>query len=196
MESDIYEKTERLIKHWWLSLVVGIAAVAVGFVVLVHPAESYYTFALWLGIVVFLSGIAGVVQALSTKNYFVRRGWIVLAAMADIIIGIVLMFSSMLSAVAMPILLGVWLLYRGCAMLMQGFDLRSFGVRDAGWVMFYAAVIIAIAIAILWMPATLGVEAVILFVAIAFITYGVSMVSLGFRLWDIHRRARQLGSKE
>lgn len=196
MESDIYEKTERLIKHWWLSLVVGIAAVAVGFVVLVHPAESYYTFALWLGIVVFLSGIAGVVQALSTKNYFVRRGWIVLAAVADIIIGIVLMFSSMLSAVAMPILLGVWLLYRGCAMLMQGFDLRSFGVRDAGWVMFYAAVIIAIAIAILWMPATLGVEAVILFVAIAFITYGVSMVSLGFRLWDIHRRARQLGSKE
>lgn len=196
MESDIYEKTERLIKHWWLSLVVGIAAVAVGFVVLVHPAESYYTFALWLGIVVFLSGIAGVVQALSTKNYFVRRGWIVLAAVADIIIGIVLMFSSMLSAVAMPILLGVWLLYRGCAMLMQGFDLRSFGVRDAGWVIFYAVVIIAIAIAILWMPATLGVEAVILFVAIAFITYGVSMVSLGFRLWDIHRRARQLGSKE
>lgn len=196
MESDIYEKTERLIKHWWLSLVVGIAAVAVGFVVLVHPAESYYTFALWLGVVVFLSGIAGVVQALSTKNYFVRRGWIVLAAVADIIIGIVLMFSSMLSAVAMPILLGVWLLYRGCAMLVQGFDLRSFGVRDAGWVMFYAAVIIAIAIAILWMPATLGVEAVILFVAIAFIAYGVSMVSLGFRLWDIHRRARQLGSKE
>lgn len=196
MESDIYEKTERLIKHWWLSLVVGIAAVAVGFVVLVHPAESYYTFALWLGIVVLLSGIAGVVQALSTKNYFVRRGWIVLAAVADIIIGIVLMFSSMLSAVAMPILLGVWLLYRGCAMLVQGFDLRSFGVRDAGWVIFYAVVIIAIAIAILWMPATLGVEAVILFVAIAFITYGVSMVSLGFRLWDIHRRARQLGSKE
>lgn len=196
MESDIYEKTERLIKHWWLSLVVGIAAVAVGFVVLVHPAESYYTFALWLGVVVFLSGIAGVVQALSTKNYFVRRGWIVLAAVADIIIGIVLMFSSMLSAVAMPILLGVWLLYRGCAMLVQGFDLRNFGVRDAGWVMFYAAVIIAIAIAILWMPATLGVEAVILFVAIAFIAYGVSMVSLGFRLWDIHRRARQLGSEE
>lgn len=196
MESDIYEKTERLIKHWWLSLVVGIAAVAVGFVVLVHPAESYYTFALWLGVVVFLSGIAGVVQALSTKNYFVRRGWIVLAAVADIIIGIVLMFSSMLSAAAMPILLGVWLLYRGCAMLVQGFDLRSFGVRDAGWVMFYAAVIIAIAIAILWMPATLGVEAVILFVAIAFIAYGVSMVSLGFRLWDIHRRARQLGSEE
>lgn len=196
MESNLYDKTERLIKHWWLSLIVGLVAVAIGFIVLVHPAASYYTFATWLGIAVLISGIAGLVQALGTRNYFVRRGWLMLAAIADIIIGLLLVFNSLLSAVAMPILLGAWLLYRGCAMLVQGFDLRGYGVRDAGWVIFYAAVVIAIAIAVLWMPGTLGVEAVILFVAIAFITYGVSMVSLGFRLWDIHRRARELGSEE
>lgn len=196
MESDFYAKTERLIKHWWLSLVVGLAAVAVGFIVLVHPAASYYTFAVWLGVVVFISGIAGLVQSFGTKNYFVRRGWLMLAAVADIIIGLMLMFNSLFSAVVMPILLGAWLLYRGCAMLVQGFDLRSYGVRDAGWVIFYAAVVMAIAIAVLWMPSTLGVGAVVLFVAIAFITYGVAMVSLGFRLWDIHRRARSLGSEE
>lgn len=196
MESDFYAKTERLIKHWWLSLVVGLAAVAVGFIVLVHPAVSYYTFAVWLGVVVFISGIAGLVQSFGTKNYFVRRGWLMLAAVADIIIGLMLMFNSLFSAVVMPILLGAWLLYRGCAMLVQGFDLRGYGVRDAGWVIFYAAVVMAIAIAVLWMPGTLGVGAVVLFVAIAFITYGVAMVSLGFRLWDIHRRARSLGSEE
>jgi len=196
MESNLYDKTERLIKHWWLSLIVGLVAVAIGFIVLVHPAASYYTFATWLGIAVLISGIAGLVQALGTRNYFVRRGWLMLAAIADIIIGLLLVFNSLLSAVAMPILLGAWLLYRGCAMLVQGFDLRGYGVRDAGWVIFYAVVVIAIAIAVLWMPGTLGVEAVILFVAIAFITYGVSMVSLGFRLWDIHRRARELGSEE
>ncbi|MBQ8493898.1 MAG: DUF308 domain-containing protein [Alistipes sp.] len=195
MENDLYEKTERLIKHWWLSLIIGLAAVAVGFIVLVHPAASYYTFAVWLGIVVLISGVAGLIQTFSTKNYFVRRGWLILASVADIIIGLLLMFNTILSAVAMPILLGAWLLYRGCAMLVQGFDLRSFGVRDAGWVIFYAAVVIAISIAVLWMPGTLGVEAVVLFVAIAFITYGVAMVSLGFRLWDIHRRARELGSE-
>lgn len=196
MESNIYDKTERLIKHWWLSLIVGIAAVAVGFIVLVHPTASYYTFATWLGIVVLVSGIAGTIQAFGTKNYFVHRGWLVVASVADIIIGILLIFNTLLSAVVMPVLLGAWLLYRGCAMLAQGFDLRHYGVRDAGWVVFYAAVIIAIAIAVLWLPSTLGVEAVILFVAIAFIAYGVSMVSLGFRLWDIHRRARELGADE
>lgn len=196
MENNLYEKTERLIKHWWLSLIVGLGAVVVGFIILVHPAASYYTFAIWLGIVVLISGIAGLVQSFSSKNYFLRRGWLILASVADIIIGLLLMFNSLLSAVVLPILLGAWLLYRGCAMLVQGFDLRSYGVRDAGWVIFYAAVVIAIAIAVLWMPSSLGAGAVILFVAIAFITYGVSMVSLSFRLWDIHRHARELGIEE
>lgn len=196
MENNLYDKTERLIKHWWLSLIVGLVALAIGFIVLVHPAASYYTFATWLGLAILISGIAGLVQALGTRNYFVRRGWLMLAAIADIIIGLLLVFNTLLSAVAMPILLGAWLLYRGCAMLMQGFDLRSYGVRDAGWVIFYAAVVIAISIAVLWMPGTLGVEAVILFVAIAFITYGVSMISLSFRLWDIHHHAQELGSEE
>ena len=196
MENNLYDKTERLIKHWWLSLIVGLVALAIGFIVLVHPAASYYTFATWLGLAILISGIAGLVQALGTRNYFVRRGWLMLAAIADIIIGLLLVFNTLLSAVAMPILLGAWLLYRGCAMLMQGFDLRSYGVKDAGWVIFYAAVIIAISIAVLWMPGTLGVEAVILFVAIAFITYGVSMISLSFRLWDIHHHAQELGSEE
>ena len=110
MENNLYEKTERLIRHWWLSLVVGLVAVAVGFIVLVHPAASYYTFATWLGIVVFISGIAGLMQSFSTKNYFVRRGWLILASVVDLIIGLMLMFNTLFSAVVMPILLGAWLL--------------------------------------------------------------------------------------
>lgn len=194
MEYDVYEKSERLIKYWWMSLIIGFASAAVGFIVLVQPATSYFTFALWLGVVVIISGITGLVQSLGSKSQLVHRGWLIIASGLDIIIGL-LLFNSMLSAAVMPIILGVWLLYRGCAMLAQGFDLRNYGIRDAGWVIFYALVIIAISIAVLWMPSTLGVEAVILFVAIAFIAYGVSMVSLGFRLWDIHRRARSLGSE-
>ena len=125
MRSDIYERTERLINYWWLSLVIGFAAVAVGFVVLVHPATSYFTFALWLGVVVLISGIAGLVQSFGTKNYLVRRGWLILASIADIIVGLLLMFNSLLSAAFMPILLGVWLLYRGCTMLEHIYALRD-----------------------------------------------------------------------
>ena len=196
MTNKDYEKTEFLIKRWWLSLIVGIVAVAIGFIILVNPVTSYYIFAIWLGAAIFVSGLFGLILSTGSKNYFVRRGWIIVANIADIIIGLILMFNAIISEVFMPTLLGFWLLYRGATMLTQGFDLRDYGIRDAGWVIFYAALIIALAIAILWLPMTFGIEAVILFIAIAVITYGISTISLSYRLWEVHRHAKAIQSPE
>lgn len=196
MTNKDYEKTEYLIKRWWLSLLTGILAVVVGFIILVNPVTSYYIFAIWLGAAIFVSGIFGLIQSINSKNYFVRRGWLIVANIADIVIGLILMFNAIISEVFMPALLGFWLLYRGATMLIQGFDLRDYGIRDASWVIFYAALIIALAVAILWLPMTFGIEAVILFIAIAVIAYGISTISLSYRLWEVHRHARAIQSPE
>ena len=196
MTNKDYEKTEFLIERWWLSLIVGIVAIAIGFIILVNPVTSYYIFAIWLGAAIFVSGLFGLILSTGSKNYFVRRGWIIVANIADIIIGLILMFNAIVSEVFMPTLLGFWLLYRGATMLTQGFDLRDYGIRDAGWVIFYAALIIALAIAILWLPMTFGIEAVILFIAIAVIAYGISTISLSYRLWEVHRHAKAIQSTE
>lgn len=196
MKNKDYEKTEYLIKRWWLSLLVGIIAVVVGFIILVNPVTSYYIFGIWLGAAIFVSGIFGLIQSINSKNYFVRRGWLIAANIADIVIGLILMFNAIIAEVFMPTLLGFWLLYRGATMLIQGFDLRDYGIRDAGWVVFYAALIIVLAVAILWLPMTFGIEAVILFIAIAVIAYGISTISLSYRLWEVHRHARAIQSPE
>jgi uncharacterized membrane protein HdeD (DUF308 family) len=196
MRNDYSERSERLVGYWWLSLIAGVILIAIGFFVIVHPAASYLSFAVWFGVAVMFSGILTLVQSLSSNNRYVRSGWLILASIADIIIGIILVFNAVVSAFVMPVLLGAWLLYRGTAMLMQGIDLKSHSVRGSGWLIFYSAIVIVVGLAVLWMPATLGVEAVILFVAIAFVSYGVSMVTLAFRLLDVHRYAKRLGAEE
>ena len=196
MTTKDYEKTEYLIKRWWLSLLVGLISLIIGFIILVNPVTSYYIFAIWLGAGIFLSGLFGLIQSISSKNYFVRRGWLVVANIADIIIGLILLFNAIISEIFMPTLLGFWLLYRGASMLIQGFDLRDYGIRDAGWVVFYAALIISLAVAILWLPMSFGIEAVILFIALAVITYGISTISLSYRLWEVHRHAKAIQSPE
>lgn len=196
MRNDYSERSERLVGYWWLSLIAGVVLIAIGFFVIVNPAASYLSFAVWFGVAVLFSGILTLVQSLSSNNRYVRSGWLILASIADIIIGIILVFNAVVSAFVMPILLGAWLLYRGVAMLMQSIDLKSHSVRGSGWLIFYSAIVIVVGLAVLWMPATLGVEAVILFVAIAFVSYGMSMVTLGFRLLDVHRYAKRLGAEE
>ena len=196
MKNDYSERSERLVGYWWLSLIAGMVLIAIGFIVMVNPAVSYFSFATWFGFAVMLTGVLTLIQSLTSDNRYMRRGWLILASIADIIIGIILIFNSLVAAFVMPILLGAWLLYRGTAMLMQGVDLKSHSVRGSGWLIFYSVIVIIVSLAVLWMPATLGVEAVILFVAIAFVSYGVSMVTFGFRLLDVHRYAKRLGAEQ
>lgn len=96
----------------------------------------------------------------------------------------------------MPVLLGCWLLYRASVMMGTALDLKRYGTRDAGWMIFYSIVMIILSVAILWMPMTLGVNMVILLVSVGLIVYGVGMFSLALRLWEVHRHARSIGSDE
>ena len=191
MRKIFEQRVEHMVTNWWLALIVGILSLVVGFVVLINPVESYFTFALWLGVAIFVSGIASLVLSLSSRNRVVRSGWVILAAVIDIFIGILLMFNIMLSAEVMPLLFGIWLLYRGFTLLIGGLDLKRYNIRDAGWIIFGSVAMIVVALIILWLPETLGVEAVVLFIAIAFLVYGASMVSFAFRLADLHNRAKE-----
>lgn len=186
------ERYEHLIGHWWLSLIIGLMAIVLGFIVLANPIASYLSIAIWLGIMVFISGAVGLWQGLTSDNHFVRRGWVIVASIADLFIGAALMMNMLLSASLLPLLLGVWMLYRGMTMFMQGVDLRNYRVSDAGWVIFGSTLLIAISIAILLLPVSVGAGAVVIVVSVGFILYGLTMISLSFKLREVHRRAKAL----
>ena len=105
MRNDYSERSERLVSYWWLSLIAGVVLIAIGFFVIANPAASYLSFAVWFGVAVMFSGILTLVQSLSSFNRYIRRGWLILASIADIIIGIILVFNAVFSAFIMPILL-------------------------------------------------------------------------------------------
>lgn len=188
MANEIYESESAQVKYWWLSVLVGIASLVVGFLVLVNPIESYFVMAMWLGIVILFTGVFSLVESFTSDSRYVRRGWLILASICDIIIGIVLMLNFLLSVAIIPVLFGIWLLYRGFVTLAQGITLRSSGVRDAGWVIFSSVVVIAISLAVLFVPEIIGVAAVVIFVAIALMAYGISRISLGFRLATVDEK--------
>lgn len=191
--SNYKNKTgEQPIGRWWLSIIVGLVAIAAGIIVFINPVASYFAVAMWLGVAVLLSGIFNLVQCFSTDNSFVRNVWVVIAAIIDIIIGVALMFNTLFTAIMLPILFGIWLLCRGGVMLLQGMDLRSYRVRNAGWVVLGSIVMIAISFVVLLMPESFGVEAVILFIGIAFVAYGVSAVALGLKLYDLSEQNKEL----
>lgn len=192
MSNYTTKTSEQSIGRWWLSIIVGLVAIAAGIIVFINPVASYLAVALWLGVAVLLSGIFNLIQCFSTDNSFVRNAWVVIAAIVDIIIGVALMFNTLFAVVMLPLLFGIWLLCRGVVVLVQGLDLRSYRIRNAGWVILGAVVMIAISFVVLLLPESFGIEAIILFIGIAFVAYGVSAVALGFKLYDISDRVKEV----
>lgn len=192
MEKNMTSPSEQPIGRWWLSIIVGLVAIAAGVIVFINPVASYLAIAMWLGVAVLLSGIFNLVQCFSTDNSFVRNVWVVIAAIIDIIIGVALMFNTLFTVVMLPILFGIWLLCRGGVLLIQGMDLRGYRVRNAGWVILGAIIMIAISFVVLLMPESFGVDVVVIFLGIAFLAYGISAIMLGFKLYDVSERVKSI----
>ena len=192
MRSYSSDYSEQLVGRWWLSIIIGLVALGAGFIVLINPMGSYLTIALWLGIAVLLSGVMTLVQCFTSDSGLVRNGWVIVGAIADIIIGLILMFNMLFTAIMLPVLFGIWLLCRGFVGVIQGMDLRGLHLPNSGWVILGSVVMMCIALVVLLLPESLGVEMIIIFIALAFLAYGFSSISLGLRLYAVHRRAQDL----
>ena len=190
MENNVTSYSEQPIGRWWLSIIVGLVAIAAGVIVFINPVASYLAIAMWLGVAVLLSGVFNLVQCFSTDNSFVRNVWVVIAAVIDIIIGVALLFNTLFTVVMLPILFGIWLLCRGGVLLIQGMDLRGYRVRNAGWVIFGAVIMIATSFVVLLMPESFGVDVVVIFLGVAFFAYGISAIVLGFKLYDVSEKMK------
>lgn len=118
-----------MISQWWLAAIVGIVAIGIGFIVLVNPIESYLTAAVWLGVAIFVSGVMGLILSIASKNIAVRRGWAIAASIIDILLGLMLMFNILFTVAILPLIFGIWLLYRGAISLMQGSRSQGLGCR-------------------------------------------------------------------
>ena len=89
----------------------GILSVAAGIVLIFNPLESYVTLSVFFGVMVLVSGIFSMCVAVGSRNLFMMRGYNIFGALVDILFGLLLCAFPSVVMVALPILLGFWLMY-------------------------------------------------------------------------------------
>ena len=100
-----------MVKRWWLLLMLGLLIMAAGIVVFCFPAESYMTLSVIFGVLMLVSGISELVVSLGSRNFFMMRGYSVVGAVLDLLLGIFLCCFPGVTLVVLPVVLGIWLLY-------------------------------------------------------------------------------------
>lgn len=110
---------------WWLTVVLGLAGVAVGVYLIRHPQTSFDLFILLSGFLLIIRGVLDVVGSIIERDTATARTLWVLAGLAGVIAGIVLLSYPVQSSVAFVWVLGLYALLSGPLMIALSFDVRN-----------------------------------------------------------------------
>lgn len=190
METIPFKTVRRIINHWWLILAAGLLLVGTGIWVIKSPFQSYLSLSWVFAIGLIGTGIFEISFALINHHL---RGWIwrIIAGIVDLVIGVFLFNNTLITIVLLPLVIGLWALYRGLMAIGDAFHIRSYGFGDWRRLLFSALIIIAMAGLILACPA-IGIENIFLYSGIAFIAAGAFRIYLALKLRKVKHTYKEL----
>lgn len=191
METDIFNATKNATKHWYLSLILGILFICVGIWVFMTPVSSYLTLSILFSVTIFVSGIFEIIYSISNRKEMDNWGWVLTGGIIDLLFGLWLMASPLLSIAILPFVVGFMLMVRSMMAIGFAFDLKDFANSGWGWLLALSILGLLFSFVLLWNPAFAGLTLVI-WTGCAFITLGVYRIFLSFKLKHLHNLSKKI----
>jgi uncharacterized membrane protein HdeD (DUF308 family) len=185
METEIIKRAKNFTKHWYLSLLLGILFICVGIWVFRTPLESYLTLSILFSVTIFISGISEIIYSLSNRKEMDNWGWVLAGGIIDLLLGIWLISSPLLSITILPFVVGFMMMFHSMTAMGFAFDLKGFAGSGWGWLLALGIIGLLFSFLLLWNPLFAGLTIVIL-TGCAFITIGFFRIILAFKLKHLH----------
>ncbi len=186
MMNRINKENSFVVRHWWISLVLGVLYVMLAIWLLLNPLVSYLTLSMLFSIFMLVSGIFEIIFALFNRKNKSCWGWYLAGGFIDLIVGIMLISIPGLSASVLPLILALWLMFRGVSGIGYSIELRRNGIRNWGWDMALSILAVFFSIGIIWLPVA-GALTFVFITAYAFLFLGAFRIMLSIRLKDMHK---------
>ena len=184
---NLTSKVARAVKHWWLMLIAGLLCLVMGIVVFVFPLQSYVTLAILFGVMMMAVGAIQLIIASTSANYLMMRGYFVVGGVLDLMLGIFLCIYPGVTLVALPLMLGVWMLYNSFIIIAFGGDMETFRLGGSGLVVAGGVILLLLSILVLLNPLGAGITTVIIIAGIGLLVLGCLLSMLSLKLKHIDR---------
>ena len=184
---NLTKKAGRAVRHWWLMMCAGVLCIAAGIAVFAFPLESYVTLSLLFGVLLLVVGVAKLIAASTSGNYFMMRGYVIVGGVLDLILGLFLCFSPGVTLMLLPIMMGFWMMYNSFILIGFSGDFDTFGVPGSGWLAAGGVLLLILSIMVLVNPLGAGIATVVVLAGVGLIVLGILLCILSMKLKDIHR---------
>jgi len=133
---------------WQFQLLAGLITMVLGVILAFHPSKSLEVIAVFIGILLILSGLFHFVRALDHDEQ--HRAWVGIAGLLEVVIGVVMIRHLGLSYAIVGLLVGLTWIVQGIVALMGGI-LGGAG-RSRVWVIVFGLISIAAGVVVVSAP--------------------------------------------
>lgn len=182
-------------EYWWVIRVIGILFVFLGTWIMLSGQQSYYLLSLLLALGVLASGILEMLFSFLNRKSIAEWGWIFTGGLIDFVLGAYLLNYPLISMVVMPMVIGMWMLFRAFMTMDSNIALSVIGRRNGIWVIVISILLILPSLIILVNP-YFGMINVVVYTGAAFLVSGIFRIIFSQRLRRAHRKKHTKSTKD
>ncbi len=172
---------------WWLQIALGVIFIMFGIGIALCPKEGYAGLSLFFAVAILLTGAFEITRAIKNKDYSLNWKWYLLGGIADTIVGIIFLTNIEITLQLIPVLLGIWIIFRGILYIILSLEVRKEDFNTWFVLLFFGILIISMGILILIKP-EIGSYTIVYATSMAFVLTGVFRVTLGRSLYKYRDR--------
>ena len=192
MRNDLFYSGKQAVKNWWVSLLIGVVAVALGIWCAVTPLTTLVALTIVFAVAFLVSGISEIVFAVSNQKVLKGWGWTLVSGIIDLVFGFILI-SLPVEAIALVLtyFVGFWIMFQSIWAIGTSVELQRNNVRGWGWLLALAIAGVIMSIIFILSPVfTTGF--IIWIISLSIIIYGIFRIYLGFKLRSLHKEMEEL----
>ncbi len=170
-----------VVRHWWLILVRGIAAIAFGILCFVWPAISLLALVLLYGVYAIVDGISAITWG--SQSHWT---WMTAVGVVSVLAGLIAFFWPGITALALLYLIAAWAIVRGVSEIVAAIHLRRQITHE--WMLIAGGILsIVFGVLVALFPGA-GALSLVWAIGVFAVVSGIFAVSLALRLRSLQKR--------
>lgn len=178
-----------LFKHWWVALILGIAAIALGIMMFIYPLKTFVALSYVFAIFFLAYGIYTTVTTWTNRALIPAWGWSFAFGILVIIFGLMLFIPGM-APETFNYYVAFSVMFMGINNCAAAFSAKGFG--DSMWIWWLILGILTVILAIIMIAhPLLSAGVVVIWAAVAMIMLGLSLIGLAYSMSKLNGIAKR-----
>jgi len=178
-----------VIRPWWVAMIQGIALIIMSIYVLNNPLNALKGISVWIGILIFFTGIVGIISWLFADRDAREVGGLIWS-LITFVLGILMLMHLFATTRMITILFGLWMVFLGLHFIESGLIFKKH--QPFRWTTVIAGLICIFAAVVLIFNLGTGAGAS-LFIGVQMLLGGIALIIISFARKEMANNLGRVG---